>query len=443
MGALFALALSAIWYVATTRSGLAQLRDDLKARGFKLSLSELKTSDHGGSTNLVQFAELDEELQQVTALEAGSRVRLMRISPGPLPAIRRNGPFRDPSDNPNLTILTWEDFVEIMRRAEPTCERLRRLARQQSSENETWSDVSVFNFINDASWLANDAVSALREGSRERALEDLESLTDLALVRAREKQHIAQIGTAAVIHIGLMTSWEVLQSADWDEAEFKRMEVAWQRIWPIQGAQRAAECEVAAAGEIWSEVNKEAAKAQGQDRWSIAIGRLDMASDAQFLLQFPLAHFDAASALERGADWKALRPGLQKLKADAYTRTHSRYRHFGLRLLLSKSDFTFEDCAQNEAAKQLLLTDIAIRKFELRHRALPKALRELRPQFLDPTCGRDVFGAGDLKYKVNPEGTYLLYSVGLDGVDDGGAVPPSAGSHGFWESADMVWPRCR
>jgi len=48
-----------------------------------------------------------------------------------------------------------------------------------------------------------------------------------------------------------------------------------------------------------------------------------------------------------------------------------------------------------------------------------------------------------LRYKPNTEGMFLLYSVGEDGVDNGGDTTLSPGPGGFkqwWKARDAVWP---
>ena len=46
-----------------------------------------------------------------------------------------------------------------------------------------------------------------------------------------------------------------------------------------------------------------------------------------------------------------------------------------------------------------------------------------------------------LRYRLKPDGTFLLYSVGEDARDDGGdPTPPSAGKFDLWEGRDAVWP---
>ena len=105
----------------------------------------------------------------------------------------------------------------------------------------------------------------------------------------------------------------------------------------------------------------------------------------------------------------------------------------------------FADAIRAEAGRQLLLADVAVRKFRLRHNGTPpKTLRELSPDFLNVASGHDPFSGGDLKYRLIPDGSYLLYSVGIDGVDNGGDLSVDKGQGlFFWGSRDMAWPSCQ
>jgi hypothetical protein len=55
----------------------------------------------------------------------------------------------------------------------------------------------------------------------------------------------------------------------------------------------------------------------------------------------------------------------------------------------------------------------------------------------------DVMDGKPLRYRLNPDGTLLLYSVGEDGVDDGGDPTPGKSwtdSKCWWLARDAVWP---
>ena len=78
--------------------------------------------------------------------------------------------------------------------------------------------------------------------------------------------------------------------------------------------------------------------------------------------------------------------------------------------------------------KELLITHLALRCYELDHGHFPKGLGELVPDYL-ADIPSDSFSGDALRYRREEDG-YLLYSVGLDGVDDGGVEPTSGSDKG-------------
>ena len=100
---------------------------------------------------------------------------------------------------------------------------------------------------------------------------------------------------------------------------------------------------------------------------------------------------------------------------------------------------------QVEVAKQTAITAIALERYQLKHKNYPPDLNSLAPEFLsavplDPVDGKP------LRYKLNSDGTFLLYSIGENGVDDGGdpALEKGVSSSSFnWQNPhalDWVWP---
>jgi hypothetical protein len=98
-------------------------------------------------------------------------------------------------------------------------------------------------------------------------------------------------------------------------------------------------------------------------------------------------------------------------------------------------------CIRNETQRQLTITAIALARFHLRDGKFPAELDALVPQFLS-AVPIDPMSAKPLRYRLNGDGSFTLYSVGEDGRDDGG--DPTSGSatnrFGLWEGQDAVWP---
>jgi len=88
---------------------------------------------------------------------------------------------------------------------------------------------------------------------------------------------------------------------------------------------------------------------------------------------------------------------------------------------------------------------LAIERYKLRVGKVPADLAALVPEYL-PAIPHDFMDGNDLHYRPSSDGkTYLLYSVGDDGKDDGGDPSPvktaTASHRGFWDGRDAVWPQ--
>ena len=101
---------------------------------------------------------------------------------------------------------------------------------------------------------------------------------------------------------------------------------------------------------------------------------------------------------------------------------------------------------QLEAARDVVVAAIALKRFEMEHARLPGTLADMTPQFLS-SVPIDPYDGKPLKYRLKEDGTFLLYSVGDDGIDGGGDVAPAKPSLGgtsnwYWQRArDWVWPQ--
>jgi hypothetical protein len=103
---------------------------------------------------------------------------------------------------------------------------------------------------------------------------------------------------------------------------------------------------------------------------------------------------------------------------------------------------TFAFAANQECSYRLTIVAIALERYRLKNTRHPNTLGELVPDFLsrmplDPMDGRP------MRYRLNPDGTFTLWSVGFDGQDNGGdATMPNPKKQNFPQYAkDLVWPR--
>lgn len=102
-----------------------------------------------------------------------------------------------------------------------------------------------------------------------------------------------------------------------------------------------------------------------------------------------------------------------------------------------------EKAAHKYAQSQVLLDQcryaLALERFRNAQHRYPEKLDELVPQFL-PALVNDPMDGQPYRYRRTPEGRYLIYSVGLNGKDDGGkTVLKEKSSAQDVTQGDWVW----
>jgi len=101
--------------------------------------------------------------------------------------------------------------------------------------------------------------------------------------------------------------------------------------------------------------------------------------------------------------------------------------------------------ARNLNSHEMMITAIALRRYHRQHGRMPGELAALVPAYLK-AVPRDIVDGQPLRYRLNADGSFTLYSIGEDAKDDGGDKrPPVASSSGslpgFSSGRDWVWPQ--
>ena len=80
------------------------------------------------------------------------------------------------------------------------------------------------------------------------------------------------------------------------------------------------------------------------------------------------------------------------------------------------------------SARQMAVLGCVLAEHRAVHGRFPESLAALTPQEF-ATVPHDPYGDGPVRYRVDPGGTrFLLYSVGENGVDDGGSSDGAQGA---------------
>lgn len=89
------------------------------------------------------------------------------------------------------------------------------------------------------------------------------------------------------------------------------------------------------------------------------------------------------------------------------------------RLILPALDSSFIKCARAQATADQAVMACALERFHRENKRYPDSLAQLTPKYL-AKLPLDVITGEPQKYRPTLEGSYVLYSIGSDGKDDGG-----------------------
>jgi hypothetical protein len=340
--------------------------------------------------------------------------------------------------------------------------------------------------------LSQTAMQALEANDLQEAAQDLGAEADLMRLWDSEPILISSLVRMVCVRIGVATTWEGLQHAGWTDAQLAELQAKWQRVDLISSL------ESVVAGERVFGINsmaeaRKATKAIQLDWNAIVSGTTSGPSLGEWvdkLLVAPKAALgDAYERYPKFWLWKskwsyeeelcglelasAALQAVRSMKLSGFCapalatmsmqNSNDVRSHLGadrrFMILMNSDGFYMQSivkAAQAETARRLLVTAIALKRYKLRHDKWPESLGELVPDILEqvPT---DFMDGKPLRYKPAPEGWFLLYSVGEDGIDDGGnPIPTPSQSPGLipipvpvystatidWlKTRDIVWPQ--
>jgi hypothetical protein len=95
-----------------------------------------------------------------------------------------------------------------------------------------------------------------------------------------------------------------------------------------------------------------------------------------------------------------------------------------------------------ETDRSMTISAIALKRYSLKHGKLPDKLDALVPEFVS-AVPVDYMDGKPLRYRLNADGGFLLYSVGENLTDDAGdasAVPGYTAPRNPWFKKDYIWP---
>jgi hypothetical protein len=446
---------------------------ELRAAGEKLTIAELAPVT---DASLPNAADSLSTLAREFNFEAlTSTVPAMRwVAPG-----RATAAWREETMPTMDSTNVWPEVEEMLTAHQPLVRGLRaamdrpRLVYQLDYQQA--SDL-LLPHLGPTKWaavgLSADTLLALRHGRTEVAQEDLAALTRLAERFKDEPTVISALVRFAIADCALRTTWEALQAPGWSDARLAELQHSWEAMNFLAHAETAMWMERAWAEKAVADFRRSYTSIRG-GRGSSPFGEL--AEHGQQMVTEPRSGFEAAleryprywAWVWRGsyeddlvnlqlaqafvASSRAISNGLpmaeaqQQLKARA-SALEKEHPHAGdySSLVRGGSAPFFRKVEVLEIERVMVATVLALERYRLRHGQYPQTLEHLAPAL----CGavpRDPMDGKPLRYRLNTNGSFLLYSVGLDGEDNGGDATPvtqnSRKNYAWGQGRDAVWPR--
>jgi len=448
---------------------LAKSKHALTSQGEKLEVKELTPSFSASSrSNASELLGLTSGLSNSPALPNMMRL----VAPGKARVLWKQAELRD-----YLVTNSWESLDAQTATVVSGLSDIGKLLENSSFDfgfnygpyhyRENASYLSKVKGL--ALWTQAAALNNLHQGNRISALHQIEQILAQADSLKEERLIISQLVRISMTRIALSATWEALQASDWTDSELAQMQTAWGRMHFAGEMALAFDMERTlnlAMLDKLRDGNQEISQALFAPsecgignpgfkppssagkffavRIVGAMWRFTWGSQAEN--HYLISSQKFVSATRKAAETKSVAefaPAVTEFEHwYASAGIYSQARFFLTKLLLPAWPTAERKALSVETEKWLVLTAIALKRYAMRYGKPTSELSALTPEFL-ATIPTDYMNGKPLNYRLNSDGTWLLYSVGEDEKDDGGDSTPEgtfSSYRGIWNGKDAVWP---
>jgi hypothetical protein len=463
------------------RIALRRWDREMRAKGEKVTLEDLGLRPAGPKEErrcaLIEAVQALKPLNDSCKLAAYGISSQKFVAPGKVVVLARRPQLAD-----GILILgpgygedaeaprSWQEFAAQVEQGSGTLAALRAAAKEGTWDpNVDWSKGFDAAFVhldptrNAARWLSSAAMSDLHEGRRDAVTANLIAMADMGRAMREEATLIALLVRIAVDSIGMSATWQALQAEGWNVPQLRALQDAWQRAGALDGLSRAFEGERALGRVALERMRRSsdpfavvramncgggaAAELPFLERitewlrgraWRWGLAWNDELAAGRIMQAYVVAGRTAAP----NGDWGHLKGTLKEAEW-RWERTSwlQRIRHPLAGVLTPALSRAFLSVFRHEVQREMTVAAIALERFKLKHGAYPERLAELVPEFV-PEEPRDFMDGKPLRYRKNADGTFTLWSVGENLVDDGGdpTLIEKRSQYIWWEGKDLVWP---
>ncbi len=374
-----------------------------------------------------------------------------------------------PTNGPVIVYADWNDLDEQVVKASPLLDQVRSALAQPAlsfgidyTEGQRARVPHLWPTGAAARWLALTALDKLHHHDLGPATKNIVAIAGLTRFQKGELFTSCQDVRRRVGETGMEMTWQALQAPGWTDERLATLQHAWQETQIIQDMVGALNLERILQLGFFEEARQWPSRLDlrrdlffrcgSLEDWTAMDLLKDIRDDVHFAV-WRLAWLDqeecnflkrsqmrldiVRNAIER-RDWSV--SGL------LYEDSLLLLRPTSWRFLLSDSLDPIEalnvpPAFKYETQREMTVAAIAIKRYELRNGKLPSTLDSLIPEFL-PVLPHDWMDGKILRYRLNADETFTLYSVGVNGRDDGGDPRPNQEIRWplKWEGYDIVWP---
>lgn len=461
---------------------LTRLKRHLVSRGFKLTAAEFKSPRPVGENGATAFLQAAQQLPSVCMLVSNPPPRMALLASG-----RALVGFREEEWVEYIFTNRWSDMNADLEKSQATLQLIRAALEKPVLDNDvdlTTGPTTVLVHLTPpktaGQWLAVQTQLSLHEGRYQEALENL--IAQCRVTRVLESDHLLISAVVRIAHaaIARTTTWEALQADGWTDADLVQLSEVWQSIRfapdmihdfegelifglseydsmrksnsnavdSIYGMQKFAPPDD--SERAWWERAMRLVPGGGKcadlvkEQFYCRLWRLAwLDQDEVHYLRFMEGLLDIAHRAESEKSLTTIEPALGVLiepAAHASFYNNLRYPQDSSFGILANS---LKKAMKAETERSLILTAIALKRYSIRFAKPPVELRSLVPEFL-PSIPIDYMDGQPIKYRLKPDGTSVLYSVGEDCKDNGGDPSLQSGKTGtfnIWNRNDVVWPQ--
>jgi len=460
-------------------SSESRYEHQLRAAGEKLSIEELwPPAARPESNGAALFKETIAAWNNGGFLESNAPVAMSLVAPGKAVVAWAQPDAR--LDH----VVAWQDVEEALSRCRDDLEEVRLAAQRpvldfklDYREGPSLLIPHLAPLKKAAQRLVTAELCDLHEGDVARAVTNVEVMLELANAMMQERLAISQLIRMAMAQQAMAATWELLQATNLSDQQLAAIQGDWTGVHFLEPAHDAIAMDRAIDKMALEKMRSSSAEFQQFDsRYGTSGSR---PSSGSFLWELMQELTTGLKARTRAARWrfgasypdelcmlKGFQAVLEEYRevrsgrpyAPVLAQQSSRLASLGL--TPTKDELSGENLRGfvsvgvvaslsgilnrvfvAETEREMAITALALKRYQLAHGRYPAELSALLPQFID-VLPKDLADGQPLRYGLRPDGTFLLYSIGEDGKDDGGDGSMATQSVSLiWQKGrDLVWP---